>query len=300
MVHLKTKRLIIRDPQHTDINGYHKLLSDGDAMYFLQDIKTNSLEESQNNLDIAINEANSENRTKYFLVIENKETGDFIGSVGYTVLSENPVGKVVEVGYFILPEFHGKGYVTEALREVIRFAFEDGGVYRLNIGCLAENHTSERVIQKCGFIKEAEFKSFVWHDGQMKDRVEYRLLRDEWNPADVIITDNFWQIINKFVSESEIIIERPGGSPHPRYPDFIYPLDYGYLKGTTAVADGGGIDIWRGSDPSQKVDAVMCIVDVVKRDSEIKILIGCTEEEKKTVYKVHNDSKFQKGILIKK
>ena len=42
-------------------------------------------------------------------------------------------------------------------------------------------HLSTRVMQKCGFIKEADFKSHTWHDGAMKDRVEYRMLRDEWN-----------------------------------------------------------------------------------------------------------------------
>jgi ribosomal-protein-alanine N-acetyltransferase len=71
--------------------------------------------------------------------------------------------------------------MTEAFREVIRFAFEDDGVYRISTGCLSENRASERVMQKCGLIKEADYKSFVWHDGRMKDRVEYRMLRDEWS-----------------------------------------------------------------------------------------------------------------------
>jgi ribosomal-protein-alanine N-acetyltransferase len=35
-------------------------------------------------------------------------------------------------------------------------------------------------MQKCGFIKDAERKAYVWHDGRLKDRVEYKLLRDEW------------------------------------------------------------------------------------------------------------------------
>ena len=43
--------------------------------------------------------------------------------------------------------------------------------------------------------------------------------------------------------------------------------------------DGGGIDVWVGSG-EKTVDAIMCIVDMMKRDSEIKLLIGCTEEEK--------------------
>jgi len=109
----------------------------------------------------------------------------------------------------------------------------------------------------------------------------------------------FWQALDTLVSQSEIIIDRPKGSAHPRYPDFIYPLDYGYLQGTTA-ADGGGIDVWVGSVPSCEVGAIICIVDLVKRDSEIKILIGCTEEEANVAYWVHNKTEYMKGVLIRK
>ncbi|WP_313153131.1 hypothetical protein [Lacrimispora sp.] len=61
--------------------------------------------------------------------------------------------------------------------------------------------------------------------------------------------------------------------------------------------DGGGIDIWKGTAPKQKVDAIICIVDLLKRDSEIKLLMGCTEEEKGIVYKTHNETEYIKGII---
>ena len=180
MIRLTTEQLIIRDPLLTDIDSWHRLLSNVETMYYLPDILTHTLEESKKNLEIAVAESKSKNREKYFFAIENKETGAFIGSIGYTVDQVTPVGKLVELGYFILPEFHGRGYITEALREVIKFAFEDNDVHRISTGCLKENRASERVMQKCGLIKEAEFRSYIWHDGKMKDRVEYRLLRSEW------------------------------------------------------------------------------------------------------------------------
>ena len=108
----------------------------------------------------------------------------------------------------------------------------------------------------------------------------------------------FWSTIDKLVSESEIVIDRPKGSHHPKFPDFIYRVDYGYLKNTSSM-DGGGIDVWVGSG-KREVCAVMCIVDLMKKDSEIKILIGCTEEEKKIVYETHNETEFMKGILIER
>ena len=88
-------------------------------------------------------------------------------------------------------------------------------------------------------------------------------------------------------------------SVHPRYPGFLYKVDYGYLKDTSSM-DGGGIDIWKGTALEQKVDAIICIVDLLKRDSEIKILIGCTEEEKKVIYKTHNETEYMKGIMIQR
>ncbi len=112
------------------------------------------------------------------------------------------------------------------------------------------------------------------------------------------IDDSFWKAIDDLVGQSEIIIDRPKGSAHPKYPDFIYKVDYGYLKNTASM-DGDGIDVWVGTNGNQ-VDAIMCIVDLMKRDSEIKILIGCTEEEKKIVYKTHNETQFMKGILIER
>jgi len=180
MVQLKTERLIIRDTLMSDIDGYHRLMSDPENMYYLQDLMTHSLEESRQHVEIAVADVRNPNRTKYYLVIEECQTGAYVGATGYTVTQTTPVGKIVNVGYFILPEYHGRGYMTEAVREVIRFAFEENGVYRIETGCLAENCASERVMQKCGMIKEADRKAAIWHDGRMKDRVEYRLLKGEW------------------------------------------------------------------------------------------------------------------------
>ena len=108
----------------------------------------------------------------------------------------------------------------------------------------------------------------------------------------------FWSALDELVASSEIVIDRPKGTAHPKFPDFIYQIDYGYLKNTSSM-DGSGIDVWVGSG-DEKIDAVMCIVDLLKRDSEIKILIGCTEKEKVLIYKTHNETQFMKGILIRR
>ncbi|MBO4573028.1 MAG: inorganic pyrophosphatase [Clostridia bacterium] len=109
---------------------------------------------------------------------------------------------------------------------------------------------------------------------------------------------DFWNALDKLVKDSEIVINRPKGSTHPRYKNFVYRVDYGYLKDTTSM-DGSGIDVWVGSG-EKIIDAVMCTVDLIKKDSEIKILIGCTEEEKAEVFRTHNETPFMKGVLIRR
>ncbi|MBQ7919689.1 MAG: inorganic pyrophosphatase [Lachnospiraceae bacterium] len=110
--------------------------------------------------------------------------------------------------------------------------------------------------------------------------------------------NEFWSALDELVSNSEIVIDRPKGTTHPKYSDFIYQLDYGYLKNTTSM-DGGGIDVWVGSG-EKRVVAVMCTVDLMKRDSEIKILIGCTDEEMDIVYATHNETQYMKGVLVRR
>jgi len=180
MIHILTTQLIIRDPKPEDIDGYHRLLSDELTLYYWPDSASTSLEQNRRSLEEAIQEANSDCRTKYFFTIEHRETGEYVGTVGYTVVQTTPMGKIVGAGYAVLPEYRGKGYTTNAFLSLMRFAFEEDGVYRLTAGCRVENRASERVMQRCGMFKEAEFKCHTWHDGQLKDRVEYRLLKDEW------------------------------------------------------------------------------------------------------------------------
>ena len=113
------------------------------------------------------------------------------------------------------------------------------------------------------------------------------------------MNEAFWNALETLMASSAVVIDRPAHSAHPRYPDRIYPLDYGYLAATSAM-DGDGIDLWRGSDPAGRLDALVCTVDLTKRDTEIKLLVGCTEAEKQAVLTFHNRTDGMKGLLIRR
>ena len=113
----------------------------------------------------------------------------------------------------------------------------------------------------------------------------------------IVPNNDFWNLLDRLIESSEIIIDRPKGTAHPKYLDCIYRVDYGYLKDTSSM-DGAGIDVWLGTKGDRKLDAIICTADLLKKDSEIKLLIGCTEEEKSIIYEMHNESEYMKGVMI--
>jgi len=171
---LETERLFLRDYQPADIGDLHGLLSDKQTMYFLDDISTDTLDETADNLENAVR-----NTDGHYFCIRDRETDAYIGSIGYTITAHTPLGKVVHLGYFLRSEQHGKGYATEAVRKVIEFAFWRDDCIRMTTACYRENEPSRRVMGKAGFRKEGEKVKAQYHDGVMKDRLEYAINKGE-------------------------------------------------------------------------------------------------------------------------
>ncbi|MBA2469310.1 MAG: inorganic pyrophosphatase [Chloroflexia bacterium] len=103
-------------------------------------------------------------------------------------------------------------------------------------------------------------------------------------------------LADQLVAAYPIVIDRPAGSRHPRLPGIVYPFDYGYLDGTGAI-DGDGVDCWRGSLPGLAVTGAIVTVDVVKSDSEVKWLVGCTADEMDAALATHR-TEWQAALLI--
>ena len=175
MTKLETERLVLRDYKESDLDDMHRLWSDKKTMYYLDDIWCETIDDTKVYLKTGL--ANTDGH--YFCITE-KPNDRFIGSIGYTIVEETPLGKIVHMGSMLSPEYHGKGYSTEATKKVIEFAFVQDGCIRINTGCHKENIASSKVLEKAGFRREAEKIKAVFHDGIMKDRLEYAINKDEF------------------------------------------------------------------------------------------------------------------------
>ena len=108
----------------------------------------------------------------------------------------------------------------------------------------------------------------------------------------------FWSALDALAASSPLVVDRPHGTAHPRYPELIYPHDYGYLADIPA-ADGGGLDVWLGSLPGRQITGILCTVDSVKRDVEIKLLLGCTPAEMEEIRQFQTSGSMAAILVVR-
>ena len=107
----------------------------------------------------------------------------------------------------------------------------------------------------------------------------------------------FWQKLDTLFFSSKLVVDRPRYTVHYKYSNLVYPVDYGYLSDTTG-SDQAPIDVFKGSQKTNQVGAIVVSADILKKDCEVKLLIGCSEEEDHEVLEFLNQTEFQKAILI--
>ena len=109
----------------------------------------------------------------------------------------------------------------------------------------------------------------------------------------------FWQKLDSLYLASNVVITKEIGSTHANYINLVYPVRYGYLADTLSQ-DQQGVSIYKGSLNSHQVEAVLVAVDILKKDIEVKLLVGCTEEETRKILRFVNQTEYQKTILVRR
>ena len=117
-------------------------------------------------------------RTKYQLAVVLKESGQLIGNCGIRV--NNAELREANIGYELDSRYWGKGYATEAGREIVRFGFEELGMHRIYATTLAANVGSAKVLAKLGMRLEARELEKEFIKGRWYDSLTFAILDREW------------------------------------------------------------------------------------------------------------------------
>jgi RimJ/RimL family protein N-acetyltransferase len=87
------------------------------------------------------------------------------------------------------PEYRSKGYGTDALQLILRFAFHELNLFRVGLDVIATNSRAIRVYEKLGFRCEGRMRGAVLRDGCRTDRIFMGILRDEWSQLQQAASD---------------------------------------------------------------------------------------------------------------
>lgn len=170
---LETERLLLRRIDNNDAEEILALRGNPQTMKYIPRPLAKTKEDALEH--IAMIEEKIINNTGINWGITIKGESKIIGIIGhYRISVEN---HRAEIGYMAFPEFNGKGYMSEAIKAVVTYGFEQLNLHSIEAIIDPENIASERVLQKNGFVKEAHILENELWEGKFWDTVIYSLLR---------------------------------------------------------------------------------------------------------------------------
>ena len=117
------------------------------------------------------------NGERFVFAITLKQTAEFIGAVGLHPFAKHGTA---ELGYWLGQPFWVRGLMTEAVRAMLRFGFEELNLHKIHATHFTDNPASGKVMLHNGMIKEGEWKEQYKVGNEYKSVLQYRLLKSEW------------------------------------------------------------------------------------------------------------------------
>ena len=175
---LASERLILRQLVDGDVSGLFAIFSDPDVMRYWDSGPLKSRGEAR----LLLEDIREGFRTRRLF---QWGIADFAsdGAIGTcTIWRVDPVHRRAEIGFALVREHWGKGFATEAVGRLIRFAFEELDLHRLEADADPRNDRSLRVLERLGFRREGYLRERYHVEGEIQDAIILGLLRSEWKP----------------------------------------------------------------------------------------------------------------------
>ncbi|MDF1796975.1 MAG: GNAT family N-acetyltransferase [Coxiellaceae bacterium] len=109
----------------------------------------------------------------------------------FVLLSDNQLAGVVNLnevvrglfqsaysGYFVFKQFAAQGVMTAGLKQVVRYAFDQIGLHRIEANIQSDNLASIALVRRCGFQQEGYSPNYLFIDNQWRDHERWAILND--------------------------------------------------------------------------------------------------------------------------
>ncbi|MGP8213921.1 MAG: GNAT family N-acetyltransferase [Bacteroidia bacterium] len=173
---LTTERLILRQLSNDDVDDIFRLRADERVSRYIFRIPSTKTEEAKAFIE-KINKGIDNNEWGYW-AIALKSDNKLIGTACiWNISKEN---HRAEIGYELIPDFHGKGLMQETLPVLLDFGFNTMNLHSIEAVVNPKNIPSIKLLEKFSFVREAFFKENVYYNGMFLDTAVYSLLSSSY------------------------------------------------------------------------------------------------------------------------
>ncbi|MFY0674110.1 MAG: GNAT family N-acetyltransferase [Bacteroidia bacterium] len=165
----------MRNFKRSDLEDFHKIRTDAEVRKYIAKPIDHNIESTKKALNEVIEAFNDHKALNW--IIEDKETGEFIGSGGFWRIDLK--NNRAELGYSIKKKFWQKGIMTEVLKVILPFAFQKAGIHSI-MACVDVNNTpSQKLLLKSGFKLEAHHRQDWYFEGKYFDTLVYGMIKED-------------------------------------------------------------------------------------------------------------------------
>lgn len=172
----ETERLILRKLTMDDAEDIFAYASDPEVSKFVPWDTHSSVDDSKAFIRFTLDRYESDEAGEWGIIL--KETGRLIGCTGLPWTDMK--NRRAEIGYVLARPYWGNGYMPEAVERVLKFAFEEMDINRMECCHFLPNEKSGRVMRKAGMTYEGTARDRVLVKGRFWDVAQYAILKAEW------------------------------------------------------------------------------------------------------------------------
>jgi ribosomal-protein-alanine N-acetyltransferase len=173
---LETERLVLRAFSTDDINDIFEYASVKEVTDFLPWETHKTLDDTRAFLKMSREMFNKYGNIDFAILL--KQEKKVIG--GISIRKWNDINRCADIGYVLSSKYWGRGIITEAIKRIIKFGFEDLNVNRIEAHCDENNTGSYRAMEKAGMKYEGTLREKTFMKGKFINMKFYSILKSEY------------------------------------------------------------------------------------------------------------------------
>lgn len=162
--------------EEKDVEGMLDWMHDPKVNCFFRFNAENMTEERAVNFVKSAQESAEKKETFHFAIVDDAD--QYMGTISLKEIDWD--AKVAEYAISLRSVAQGKGYGSQATKEVLKYAFENLNLNRVFLNVLSDNESAIRMYKKCGFKYEGEFRNHISVRGTIKSLKWFSILKDEF------------------------------------------------------------------------------------------------------------------------